>query len=290
MMENVNIRGYMHIDIGLFDNIITFGGSPERLSLGEALLRFIYADLKSLDHRTHFSIEDFQFVHPYFTCCDAIWQKAFIENLKHPQNIIGIPQLSDLRELQTQYTSLLLELYNQSGGYNEQHFTEVLRNGEWFLNSDCFSRISVHIRNAEEASLCTEEFFVSSFQDCLFIEFAELLKRKVVFKTCKNCGRLFIPKRSNMDYCPRIYSPDGKTCSEVGYTQTFARNVKNDELLLAYTRAYKAHYARMTKPRKKTANMTREEFDAWYQEARRKLEQARAGLLDPEAFKAWLKE
>ena len=289
-MENVNVRGYMYIYIGIFDNMITFGDSPEKLSLGDAMLRFVYADLKSLNNHAHYSIEDFRSVHPYFTCCDSLWQRTFTENLKRSQKIMGIPQLSDLIDLQAQYASLLSELYHHSGGYDEQHFTEVLRNAEWLLNSDCFSRISFHIRTSEEASVCLEEFFVSSFQECLFVEFAELLKRRIVFKACKNCGRLFIPKRSNMDYCQRVYSADGKTCSEVGYTQTFARNVKNDELLLAYTRAYKAHYARMTKPRKKTANMTREEFDAWYQEARHKLEQARAGLLDPEAFKAWLKE
>ncbi|MGN0204982.1 MAG: DUF6076 domain-containing protein [Coprococcus sp.] len=289
-MENVNVRGYMHIYIGVFDNIITFGDSLEKMSLGEALLRFIYADLKSLDNRAHYSIEEFRSVHPYFIYCDSGWQKSFIDNLKHPQDIIGIPQLNGLIELQAQYASLLLELYNHSGGYDEQHLTEVLEAREWFQNSDCFSRISVNIRKTEDSSLCLEDFFVSSLEECLFIEFIELLKRRIIIKTCKNCGRLFIPKRSNMDYCPRIYSPDGKTCSEVGYTQTFARNVKNDELLLAYTRAYKAHYARMTKPRKKAANMTREEFDAWYQEAKRRLEQARAGLLDPETFKAWLKE
>ena len=74
-----------------------------------------------------------------------------------------------------------------------------------------------------------------------------------------------------------------------GYAQV-EKTVKKDELLQAYTRAYKAHYARMTKPRKKAANMSREEFEAWYKEAKEGLEMARQGKLDPEAYKAWLKK
>ena len=103
----------------------------------------------------------------------------------------------------------------------------------------------------------------------------ELMRRRIHLKTCRNCGKLFLPRRSNADYCQRISQKDGKTCAEIGYARTFSQNVRNDELLQAYTRAYKAHYARMSKPRKKAPNMTREEFNSWYHEARQKLEKYR---------------
>ena len=121
------------------------------------------------------------------------------------------------------------------------------------------------------------------------MELLEVLRHQVNIIPCRNCGKLFIPKRINSDYCPRIFTADGKTCAEIGYTRTFHMSMKNDDLLLAYTKAYKAHYARMTKPRKRVRNMTREEFSVWYREAKEKLAKARAGLLDPEEYKAWLK-
>ena len=192
--------------------------------------------------------------------------------------------------MQDRYAALLSELYESSSGHEERRLTEKLSANGWIQHISCFSRMTINISNGESGTFCAEDYFVTSLEECLFLEFVEILKRRIPFKICKNCGRLFIPKRTNMDYCPRIYTSDGKTCAEVGYTQTFAKNVKNDELLLAYTRAYKAHYARMTKPRKKTPNMTREAFEAWYQEAKQKLELARAGLLDADTFKAWLKE
>ena len=143
--------------------------------------------------------------------------------------------------------------------------------------------------NYVDTAFTAVDYLVTSLDECLLLEFTELLRRRISYKVCKNCGRLFIPKRSNTDYCSRIVTEDGKTCAEVGYTKTFNRNVRNDELLQAYTRAYKAHYARMSKPRKRVANMTREEFEEWYAEAKDKLNRARRGEIDGEEFKRWLK-
>ncbi len=133
------------------------------------------------------------------------------------------------------------------------------------------------------------EYMVSELEDCLYLEWLEMMRRNLFVKVCKNCHRFFVPKKGNIDYCQRIFT-DNKTCAQVGYAQTFAKNVRNDELLQAYTRAYKAHYARMTKPRKRAANMTREEFEAWYKQARENLTLARQGQLDAEVFLKWLKE
>ena len=46
----------------------------------------------------------------------------------------------------------------------------------------------------------------------------------------------------------------------------------------------------MTKPRKKAANMSRDEFEAWYKEAKEGLELARQGKINAEEYKTWLKK
>ncbi len=284
-------RSYMHVYMGLFENFVFFGNQPNKMLIGEALLQFIYTDFQSLSNDLTFdTIDQFKTVHPYFSCCEPAWQAAFLRQLQNPQANSQIPDLKTLTDLQDKYTALLSDMYHSSSGYDERYLSEKLAATGWLQHTACFSRMKLDLHQDGTDTCYTEDYFITSLEECLFLELTEILKRRIPFKTCKNCGRLFIPKRSNMDYCPRIYTSDGKTCAEVGYTQTFAKNVKNDELLLAYTRAYKAHYARMTKPRKKTPNMTREAFEAWYQEAKQKLELARAGLLDAETYKAWLKE
>ena len=47
---------------------------------------------------------------------------------------------------------------------------------------------------------------------------------------------------------------------------------------------------RLLQNNKKAANMTRDEFEAWYKEAKQGLELARLGKIDSEAYKEWLKK
>ena len=275
-------RGYMHIRIGIFENRIAFGEDADEMAIGEGLLSFIYANLNLLQGRAQYRAEDFFDVHPYFRRCDEGWRQAFLKNLTEKDTASPYPDLSALIRLQEIYLKLLGDLYNKNGIIDESQIETLMEDHPILARDRCFYRMQF----LKDGSI---DYFISDFEECLLLELSEVLRRRVMLKICKNCGRLFIPKRSNVDYCLRVYTPDGRTCSEVGYTQTFAKSVKNDELLLAYTRAYKAHYARMTKPRKKSANMTREQFDAWYKEAKHKLELARAGVLDAEEYKAWLK-
>lgn len=286
-METEVIRGYLHVQADLFDNEIRFGRNSKSVSAGESLISFIYFDFKPLVNRLHYSIDDFANAHPYFKACSPQWQMTFVEHIEKNDENRYMPSLKDIINLQENYKNLLHRFFASQGTYDDSRIREKLSEDEWIRTQACFARMSVETEDIQHMSL---DYMVSSLDECLMVEFIEVLRRKIHFKACKNCGKLFIPHRTNTDYCSRVFTPDGKTCAEVGYTQTFARNLQNDELLHAYTRAYKAHYARMTKPRKRVANMTREDFEAWYEEAKEKLELAREGLLPADEFTAWLKK
>lgn len=290
-MTGYTFKGFIHLYLNLFDNTISFGSFGASYPVGESLLQFIYSDI---DHIASYAVNiesRFVSIHPYFSACDTRWRTLFFENLLHPSAEdtadVELPSLEDLIRLQEKYRQLMVALYNQSGLIDEEKFITAIGSDAQLSSQHCFSRRQLIYD--PDGKRIFEDCFVSTFEECLFIELMEIIRQHTRFKTCKNCGRLFIPKRSNMDYCSRIYTRDGKTCAEVGYSQTFAKSVKNDKLLQAYTRAYKAHYARMTKPRKKAANMTREAFEAWQREARLKLDEARAGKLASDEFEAWLK-
>ena len=286
-MGNINARGYIRIHINLFHNTIRFGEQEKALMLGDSLLTFIYSSLKPLQSRMHYSIEDFQSVHPFFQYCDPIWKSSFVQSLSDGSKDKSFPSIEHLLYLQDKYNGLLQSIYAGSTLVDNKRIQTALTSEGWLRTQLSYSMLSLDFEDKEE---CWADYFVSSFEECLFIEFVESLRRKVVMRSCRNCNKLFIPRKSNSEYCQRIYTPDGRTCAEVGYSRTFAQSIKNDELLLAYTRAYKAHYARVTKPRKKSRNMTREEFREWYVEAKDKLDKARSGLIDPEEYKEWLKQ
>jgi len=286
-MGSLNVKGYTRIHFDISGKTIRFAASLDEFVLGESLLNFIYSDLKSMLNKKSYKIDDFKKIHPYFEYVDEEWQNEFIKNLTAEEKSAAYPLVEDLLLLQDNYAALLDSLYTEDAAKTDKSLVAVLSQNPWLMEQKAF--VSMEFKTGSEDELFFD-CFVSAFSDVLFMEFSELVRRRTVMRVCRNCGKIFRPVRSNSEYCQRPYTSDGKTCAEVGYSQTFARNMRNDELLMAYNKAYKAHYARMSKPRKRMANMTREEFDAWRLEAKDKLNLARAGRLDGEEFKLWLKK
>lgn len=271
-------KNYTHVYMDLTDEIIYFHTTSAPFRLGKSLLDFIYMDLDKVFLHT----EQVRGIHPYFSS----WSDERLQALNMKSDSDGKSSeltLEKLKELQSIYKKLLDALIHGPSETNEDAT-------HYFLRHPFYSSGTLVNQTVKNENRWMIDYFLMGFEDCLMCELIEMIRRHQNIKVCKNCGRFFIPRRSNVDYCTRVFSSDGKTCSDVGYTKTFAKTVKNDELLQAYTRAYKAHYARMTKPRKKAANMSREDFEAWYKEAKEGLELARQGKIDAQAYKEWLKK
>ena len=286
-MGGINIHSFIRLYVNLFTNNIYFGNDKECLPLGQALIDFIYADLDRFQDTSLCQTGSFDSVHPYFRCCSDEWESSFLRNLSSSQPDPGFFSLEDLLQIQMEYREIMEDLFGSGFDYAASQFVTVLSKNAALLDKKSYNLVSL---KAQEHDDCYMDYFLNSFEEVLYIELLEVLRHKVTIIPCKNCGRLFVQKRINSDYCQRVFTADGKTCAQIGCARTFSMAVKNDELLMAYTKAYKAHYAHMTKPRKRVRNMTRDEFSFWYREAKEKLGQARAGTLDAEEFKAWLKQ
>ena len=269
-------KKYMHIYMDVSEEIIYFHSTSTPSPLGKCLLDFLYADLNKVYDDPDYLIES----HPYFWHWSYDEVHALVSKNVQDNQKLSIDKLSKLqitfRELLDAFVHGLSELNQDATHYFSRH--------------PFYSSATLVNQTVKNENRWMVDYFLVSFEECLMCEFMEMIRRRQMIKVCKNCNRLFVAKRSNVEYCTRYYTDDGKTCADVGYTKTFEKVVQKDELLQAYTRAYKAHYARMTKPRKKAANMTRDEFEAWYKEAKQGLELARLGKIDSEAYKEWLKK
>ena len=268
---------YIHIYTQIHSETICYRNPDEIFDTGQALLDFIYEDLAPLSYEGANSrnLERLKKLHPYFRHLPEDSLRLFFANSLN-SSYKGTFSLQTLVKLQETYKDWLF-LYVSEG--ISPLFLEKAGRFRFYAQTHY---VLINDRPAVD-------YFLLGFEDCLYLELSEIIRNKILLKICKNCNRMFLPQKSNIDYCSRVYTKDGKTCQDVGYTQTFARSVKNDELLQAYTRAYKAHYARMSKPRKRAGNLSREDFEHWYQEAKEKLNLARNGLLDAGEYKEWLK-
>ena len=113
---------------------------------------------------------------------------------------------------------------------------------------------------------------------------AEYIRHNLRFRTCKFCGRYFgIMGNTRSEFCDRLIDGSTKTCKEMGSLRLYEKRKMEDPAIREYKRSYKAHNARI-----RYGIMTREEFNAWSQEARRRRDNCVAGKLPLEEFVAWL--
>ncbi len=294
---------YVHMYYDISREVMGFKGLDAFWRPGELILRFIDQDLSVLKKKIRNDLaspEDLYGLHPYFQLLNHTTLDQILDQSKHSKNSIQLEDsqqsglknlhIDRLAKLQQTYYSILSLMNENNPNHSKADYYKAVLKHEYIRMYRFYSQMRLSMLTVDDKTYPVEDCLLLGFEDCLFFEIQKLIARAGYIKICKNCGKFFIPKRSNVDYCHRIFTEDGRTCSDVGYTQTFAKSVKNDDILQAYTRAYKAHYARMAKPRKKAPNMTREDFAAWYEEAKKKLELVRKGQLDAEVYKAWLKD
>ena len=129
-------------------------------------------------------------------------------------------------------------------------------------------------------------YVLDTLEDLLKYEVYGMTMAEKRIKRCKNCGRYFVVDKSNMEYCDRIAAGETKPCSEIGKSRTYEQKIaKGGTAMALYRKAYKTHFARI-----RSGTMTREEFDAWKDEATAKRQDVETGTLDMDDYATWLKK
>lgn len=105
----------------------------------------------------------------------------------------------------------------------------------------------------------------------LYEDFFRGLAEHYIPKRCSNCGKWFlIDAGIYSDYCENPLAEDTtKTCRMVSARKKYDTKCKEDPIWNIYNKAYKAHYARISKKK-----MTKAEFEAWSRYAVELREQA----------------
>ena len=130
----------------------------------------------------------------------------------------------------------------------------------------------------------SDVYKVNSIFDLLYLEAMRMYENGDMITKCKNCGEYFSTRSNKVVYCNRV-TKTGKTCAEIGPSNSFMKKQETDEVLQMYIRAYKRNFARCT-----NGKMDKAKFKEWHNKATEKLLQARSGQLSPEEFELWLKK
>ena len=94
----------------------------------------------------------------------------------------------------------------------------------------------------------------------LYIDLFKGLENHYLPRKCGLCEKYFLLEATAYSaFCTRpIKGNRKKSCRDLGHRKTYADKVNSDPILLTYTKAYKAHYARYLKKR-----ITQAEFRVW---------------------------
>ncbi len=115
--------------------------------------------------------------------------------------------------------------------------------------------------------------------------FAAAAAGEVIPRMCGCCGKFFLPSNRLAKFCDRkAPGGSGKLCREIGARRRYEKKQKDNPISTAYTRVYKARYARMT-----NGKITKEEMSQWTEKAMALREKAFSENMAREEFEAMLK-
>ena len=137
-----------------------------------------------------------------------------------------------------------------------------------------------------DSNTFAEVLYPKTIGDIVDFFLREIIKRELTFKQCRSCGKYFpaITAHGNSEYCSRLFQDTGKTCKEIGSAKVYQAKVENSPAIQAYNRAYKTHFARI-----KYKKMTKEDFQAWAELARKFRDDTTAGKMSLQEYENWLK-
>lgn len=229
--------------------------------------------------------------HPYFWYLWLDWSeriKQVMEEDCDPMELLPHKKLahvpSNLDTMQRQILFLFQTVLNTEMG--EMDFAARMRAYEKATSLHRFDfqpmTISFELMEGREF---TEVLYPQSMYDIIEFSLRECLKRKIMMRICKNCGKYFaLTVHGSTEYCSRVFDDRGRTCKDVGAMRQYMQTHAQDELLKIYRREYKRRFAWI-----RAGKIAPEDFSDWSETARREKARCEAGEISEDEFIKWLK-
>ncbi len=136
---------------------------------------------------------------------------------------------------------------------------------------------------------------IEDFEDFIVASLSEIFGRNKTIKKCKNCGKYFIPKKSDASYCDSLSPQDvSKTCKDFARTNNHNIRLKKDEIYNSYRIISKSfsNKIRYYKERndKILCQQHEETYNKFKKEYSEKEEQFKNKSITKKEFLEWLKK
>lgn len=121
-------------------------------------------------------------------------------------------------------------------------------------------------KKIKEKNIEVQEIYeLDNSEDQIRFELFKVIQNNFVIKKCTNCGKLFIPLKTDKQYCDNLYLKTGKSCAEIGATKKHKEKISDSLVLKEFQREYKRMYGLHYNNSKK---FTEAKFKKWSKQAR----------------------
>lgn len=130
-------------------------------------------------------------------------------------------------------------------------------------------------------------FHACNLSNILYVSLSEIASNKdIKIKTCKNCGKYFIPIKNTEKYCDITYYENEKTCKTIGATTSYTKKRKTVEGI----RFYRNNYQRRLMQAKRSNNQQIEfAFENWKKLSKVKIKEFNNNEISEEELIEWMK-
>lgn len=283
---------------------------------GRMLMNLLNADFSSFEraYNSFFFKYGFELLIPYSSDVTLLEQYSSEEELLKNLKNIYKNSLDKLIEIQSHYRSFVDFLYNLNGNtklqdcdLNAKFIAYLVKHKEnaynYSKNIDVTIESYVYkfhdFSNASLENLVTEmehskdilqtsNTYTSKYLcNICFIVLKQFVKNSLLpIKTCKYCGRYFIPSiRQDELYCD-LSNVDGKLCREKGAKQTYKDNLEKIPALLEYRKIYQKKFMVVSRSNQDTE--LKNNFIKWKTKAQAKIKDFKQEKITEEELYQWM--
>ena len=131
-------------------------------------------------------------------------------------------------------------------------------------------------------------FHTSYLSNILYVSLLEIASNKdIKIKTCKNCGKYFIPIKNTEKYCDVSYYQNEKTCKTIGAINSYTKKRRSVEGIKFYRNNYQRRLMQAKRSNDEQVKLT---FENWKQLAKLKIKEFNNNNISENELFEWMKE
>lgn len=292
--------------------------APFEESYGTLLIKFLNANFSSFEtaYDTFFCFYGFSILEEFYKNIPKVRLFKSEDGFLKTYEPIFIDIKHKLKELQYLIRRCIDYMYNLNNNLEdknyssfEKYLTYVIKNNlfRYSTNIDVFyfqqfahdtlniavesitpKIVREHLENGIIDVNGSPVFHTSYLSNILYVSLLEIASNKdIKIKTCKNCGKYFIPVKNTEKYCDITYYENETICKMIGATNSYTKKRKSVEGIKFYRNNYQR---RLMQVKRSDNEQVKLAFENWKLLAKTKIKEFDNNEISADELLKWMKE